>query len=117
MLFTLSIQLCSYTHSHIKLQIDIHSTIDNSSAIAGYNFENTINQVEDEGEKDCEVPGELARLLQQEERAIQPHEEPVKTINLGTEIDRKQGKISTILEVKIKHRLIQMLHDYVEIFT
>ena len=49
-----------------------------------YDFENPINQAEDEGEEDCEVPGELARLLQQEERAIQPHEEPVETINLGT---------------------------------
>ena len=45
---------------------------------------NPINQVEDEGEDDCEVPGELARLLQQEERAIQPHEEPVELVNLGT---------------------------------
>ena len=39
--------------------------------------ENIIYQAEDEGEEDCEVPGELARMLQQEERTIQPHEEPV----------------------------------------
>ena len=51
--------------------------IDNGSSIAHYEFENSINQAEDEGDEDCEVPGELARLLQQEERAIQPHEEPV----------------------------------------
>ena len=38
--------------------------IDNSSSIASYVFENPINQAEDEGEDDCEVPGELARLLQ-----------------------------------------------------
>ena len=44
------------------------------------------------------MPGELARLLQQEERAIQPHEEPAESVNLGTEEDR-------------------MLHDYVEIFA
>ena len=36
---------------------------DNNFAIAGYDFENPINQDEDEGEEDCEVPGELARLL------------------------------------------------------
>ena len=61
--------------------------------------------------------GELARLLQQEERAIQPHEEPIEMINLGTEIDRKEVKIGVNLEVKVKQRLIQMLHDYVEIFA
>ena len=38
--------------------------IDNDSAIANYDFENLIYQVEDEGEEDCEVPGELSRLLQ-----------------------------------------------------
>ena len=38
-------------------------------------------------------------------------------INLGTEIDRKEVKIGVNLEVKIKQRLIQMLHDYVEIFA
>ena len=47
------------------MQIHIHSgPIDNDSATSSYDFENTINQVEDEGEDDCEVPGELARLLQ-----------------------------------------------------
>ena len=64
--------------------------IDNDSATASYDFENPINQAEDEGEKDCEVPGELARLLQQEERTIQSHEEPVEAENLGTEEDRKK---------------------------
>ena len=48
------------------------------------------------------MPGELARLLQQEERAIQPREEPIETINLGTEIDRKEVKVGTNLEVKVK---------------
>ena len=63
------------------------------------------------------MPRELSRLLQQEERAIHPHEEPVEMINLGTEIDRKEVKIGANLEVKVKKRLIQMLHDYIEIFT
>ena len=76
-----------------------------------------INLAEDEGEDDCEVSGELARLLLQEERAIQPHEEPVETVNLGTEPDRKEVKIGANLELSVKQRLTQMLHDYVEIFV
>ena len=44
--------------------------VNNNSATASYDFENPINQAEEEGEDDCEVPGELARLIQQEERAI-----------------------------------------------
>ena len=84
---------------------------------SSYDFENPINLAEDEGEDDCEVPGELARLLLQEERAIQPHEEPVETMNLGTETDKKEVKIGANLELSVKQRLIQMLYNYVEIFS
>ena len=63
------------------------------------------------------MPGELARLLLQEERAIQPHEEPVESVNLGTEEDKKEVKIGANLEPSVKQRLIQMLRDYVEIFA
>ena len=70
--------LCLYSYALIHTQvsncrsISTLDPIDNSFVIASYDFENPINQAEDEGEEDCEVPGELARLLQQEERAIQP---------------------------------------------
>ena len=63
------------------------------------------------------MPGELARLLLQEERVIQPHEEPVESVNLGTETDKKGVKVGANLEASVKQRLIQMLHDYVEIFA
>ena len=53
----------------------------------------------------------------QEEKDIQPHEEPVKVINLGTETDKKKVKIIIDLENGIKSRLVHMLHDYVEGFS
>ena len=36
---------------------------------------------------------------------------------MGTETDRKEVKIGTNLESSIKNRLIQMLNEYVEIFS
>ena len=63
--------------------------VDDNSAISTYEFENPIYQVEDEDEEDSEIPGELTRLLVQEEKAIQLHEELVEVVNLGTESDRK----------------------------
>ena len=89
----------------------------NDTTIAFSDSEDLINQAEYEGGEDCEVPGELARLLQQEERAIQPHEELLDTINLGTEDDKKEIKIGANLETSVKECLIQMLHDYVEVFS
>ena len=62
-----------FTHTHIYKSISTLDPTDNDSATASYDFESPINQAEDEGEDDCEVPGELARLLLQEERVIQPH--------------------------------------------
>ena len=38
-------------------------------------------------------------------------------MNLGTEEDKKEVKIGADLEQSIKERLIQMLHDYVEVFV
>ena len=89
----------------------------NDSAMAFCDYETIIYQAEDEGEEDYEVPGELTRLLQQEERTIQPHEEPVDTINLGTEEDKREVKMGANLEPSVKERRIQWLHDYVEVFS
>ena len=88
----------------------------NYTAIAFSDSKDLIYQAEYEGEEDCEVPGELARLLQQEEKDIQPHEELLDTINLGTEEDKKEIKVGGNLEPSVKERLIQLLHDYFEIF-
>ena len=100
-LFSLYQNNYSLTRTHVSYcrSISTLDPIDNSYAISSYDFKNPINQAEDEGEDDCEVPGELARLLQQEERAIEPHEEPVETVNLSTEEDRKEVKIGANLEL------------------
>ena len=70
-----------FTHTHIYRFTSILDPTDNDFITVGYDFENPINLAEDEGEDDCKVPGELARLLHQEERAIQPHEEPPNLVN------------------------------------
>ena len=66
-----------FTHTHIYRSTSTLDLTGNDYAIAGYDFKNPINLAKDEGEYDCKVPGELARLLLQEERVIQPYEEPV----------------------------------------
>ena len=77
----------------------------NDSAMAYHDFENPIYQAKDKGEEDCEVPGDLDRLLQQEETTIQPHEEPVETVNLGTEEDKNEVKVGANLEPRVKNHL------------
>ena len=56
-------KLCVLTHTHvIHCRITLN-LVNNSYASAKYDFDNPIYQAEDEGEEDCEVPGELVRLL------------------------------------------------------
>src|ERR1051325_4112095 len=86
-------RLCVLTHTHVIHCRFTPNLVNNSYVIAKYDFDNPIYQAEDEGEEDCEVPGELVRLLQQEERVIQPHEESVEVVNLGTDEDRKEINI------------------------
>ena len=76
-----------------------------------------VNHAEYEGNEDCEMPGELARLLQQEERVILPYEELLETINLGTAEDKKEVKVGANLELSVKERLVQLLNEYIEIFA
>ena len=105
------------THAYSCRSSSTLDLIANDSTIVDYDLECPINQAEDKGEGDYEIPGELARLLLQEEKAIQPHEESVKFINIGTETNKKEVKIGTNLEISVKSRLVQMLHDYVEVFS
>src|SRR3954464_687375 len=84
-LFIFQIAMCSYTHPHNECRFTFTlDHVDNDSAIANHDFENPIYQTKDESEEDCEVPRELSRILEQEKRTIQPHEEPIEVINLGS---------------------------------
>ena len=80
------------------------------SALAFGDSEDLINHAEYEGDEECEVPGELARLLQQEERAILAHEELLETINLGTKEDKKEVKVGAKFEPSVKERLVRLLN-------
>ena len=39
------------------------------------------------------------------------------TVNLGTEDDKRDVKVGANLEPSVKERLIQLLHEYVEVFA
>lgn len=82
-----------------------------------HDFDNPIYQAEEEDGEDCELPEELARLLRQEERVIQLHQEPVEVVNLGAENDVKEVRIGAALEESVKKRLIDMLNEFADVFA
>ena len=90
---------------------------DNDFAITSYDFDNPINQAEEEGEEDCELPEELARMLRQEEKVIRPHQEEIKKVNLGNADMTREVKVGAALEDNVKQRLIELLREYSDIFA
>ena len=48
---------------------------------------------------------------------IQPHQEPVDVINLGTEEDKKEVKVGTSLGQDIKEELVRLLQEFVDVFA
>lgn len=82
-----------------------------------HDFDNPVYQAEEEDGEDCDLPEELERLLRQEERVIQPHQESVEVVNLRTEEDVKEVIIWVSLEESVKNRLINMLKEFADVFA
>ncbi|KAE8733240.1 Detected protein of unknown function [Hibiscus syriacus] len=74
-----------------------------------------INGCEDEPE--CDVPTELLRLVEKEDKQILPHKEEMETVNLGTDEEIKEVKIGTTLTIQIKQELINLLQEFKDIFA
>lgn len=64
-----------------------------------------------------DIPGELTRLLEHESKVIQPHQEPIEVINLGTKEKKKEVKVGSTLEASVRERLFKLLHEYVDVFS
>ena len=55
------------------------------------------------------LPSDLLRLVEQEERQILPHQEITEAVNLGTEEEKKEVKIGTTLSPATRKELIDLL--------
>ncbi|KAI5396067.1 hypothetical protein KIW84_062311 [Lathyrus oleraceus] len=63
------------------------------------------------------IPDEITRLLEHEEKIIQPHLENLETVNLGSEDCVREVKIGVLLEESVKKGLIELLREYVDVFA
>src|SRR3954464_6100049 len=110
--FQIAMFFSSYTLTYLPCRFTYTlDPVNNDSAIARHDFENPIYQTEDESEEDCEVPRELARLLEQEDKAIQPHEEPIEVINLGSNEEKKEVKIGAERQAKTDSNAARLRRD------
>ena len=86
----------------------------------GFDFERVVYAGElgnEEDMEDDELPPDLLRLVEQDERKILPHQEITKTVNLGTKEERKEVKIGTSMSPATRKELIDLLQDYSNVFA
>ncbi|KAI5425644.1 hypothetical protein KIW84_031456 [Lathyrus oleraceus] len=79
------------------------------------NFEFPVFEAEEDDVE--EIPDEITRLLEHEEKIIQSHLENLETVNLGSEDCVREVKIGALLEEYVKKGLIKLLQEYVDVFA
>lgn len=89
----------------------------NDTTMVPYDFDNPINHAGEDCVEDCELLEELARLLRQDSKVIQPHEESVEVVNLGTGEEVKEVTIGSALQHGIKEKLVKLLQEYMDVFA
>ena len=91
-------------------------SIKTNDLVPSCNFEFPVYEAEEE-EEDEDIPDEISRLLENEEKTIQPFKEPMELINLGSEEDRKEVKVGALLALEVKERMIKVLREYTDVFA
>src|SRR3954471_2308609 len=105
------IHSCIHKFSEININHMCRFTIDKpiecNNPMPSPNLEFPVFEAEEEEEE--EIPDEISRLLKHEERAILPHKEPLEKINLGSEEDKKEVTIGSLLDADVKSKLTDLL--------
>lgn len=89
--------------------------IENNDPMPYPNFEFPIFEMEEKDDE--EISGDISRLLKHEEKTIQPHKELLEVINLGSKDNKKEVKIGALLCPDVKKRIVELLRDYVDVFS
>jgi hypothetical protein len=96
-------------------RLNINEPVEHDNLMLPPNFEFPVSEAT--VEEDEEIPDEIRRMLEQERKVIQPHQEEIEIINLGTEEDKKEVKIGALLDATVKKRVIEHLREYADIFA
>ena len=112
--------ICTFTCSYSKIKHKalcrlIVKPIENNDPMPYPRFDFPVFEAEEESVE--EIPDEISRLLEHEEKVIQPHEESIEIVNLGFEDDKKEVKIGALLGPDVKKRMVELLREFVDVFA
>ena len=96
---------------------DTESSENDDCTYSEANFSEPVHQVEEQGDDEEEPSPELLRLVEQEERVIEPYQEKIEMVNLGSEKDKKEVKVGTAMSAAVRERLVKLLRDFKDVFA
>ncbi|KAA3487091.1 hypothetical protein EPI10_030944 [Gossypium australe] len=67
-----------------------------------------------ENDTECDLPPDLLRMVEQEEKQNLPHKESVEMVNLG---EGQEVKIGARITAKTRRNLIELLHEFKDVFA
>ncbi|KAK8671021.1 hypothetical protein V6N13_037632 [Hibiscus sabdariffa] len=70
--------------------------------------EEFINCEDDAG---CDLPNDLLRMMESEEKHILPYKKELEIVNLGTKEERREVKIGTTISAEARQNLFKLLHE------
>ena len=110
--------LCFVFYSPFDFQCRSNKFPYNNNVHNSYcDFDYPINQTEGDVEDSWDTPPEIMRMIEQEEKAIEPHGETTELVNLGTEENRREVKVGTAMGDSVRAKLVQLLREYVDVFA
>ena len=114
-------------HKYIPIYFSINSSRcmnnehkDHKISLPNFDFERTsyISEIDLEEDIDeSDLPLKMQRLLAMEDKQIFPHQEVTELVNLGTNDEKKEVKIGSSLDPSAKKEIVDLLKEYVDIFT
>ena len=93
---------------------------DHEVSLSNFDFERTSYISETDTEEDIDesdLPPEMRRLLATEDKQILPHQEITELVNLGMDDEKNEVKIGLSLDPSAKKEIMDLLKEYVNIFT
>ena len=63
------------------------------------------------------LPLEMRRLIDQESKQILPHQKEIEVVNSDNSEAKKEVKIGIALLVETKKEIIDLLHEFVDVFA
>ncbi|XP_022736187.1 uncharacterized protein LOC111289419 [Durio zibethinus] len=83
-------------------------------------FENLIHVDELDNEEDSDnytLPLDLLKLIEHEDKPIEPHQEITESVNLGGGENKREVKVGTSLLPAERQKLEELLREYVDVFA